>query len=1054
APATGGVATRLTSHQGDESMPAISPDGKTVAFTAQYEGPTEVYTMPLAGGAPTRRTYDGTRPMIASWTPDGRLLYASDARSGLPSAQLFALNIDTGERTLIPLAQAADGAFDDSGKALFFTRLPFQGSWTKRYKGGTIQHLWRFSEGDTEATPLTADFPGTSKHAMPRGGRVCFLTDRPGEPAGNTAMNIWSMKPDGSDLKQHTQSIGFDVMEANLDAAPGSTRIAYRVRADVRIFDTATGTDLAVPLTLDTDLDQTRERFVEKPLDFLTSAHLSPDGDRIVVTIRGRVFVLPARQGRTIELTRKQGIRLREARFSPDGTSIITLSDESGEVEIHRAPAHGVGPGEQLSSGATVLRRDALMSPDGRFIATHDHRQKLSIFATAEKTIEEIDFDEADTLTSMAWSPDSQWLAYTISATNMFRQVRLYNTADKSITPATSDRFDSYDPAWTADGKFLAFISDRNLVSAVESPWGPYQPEPYLHKKSKIYLLALTAEARSPFAQRDEVTSAKKPDEKKPDEKKPEEKKPEEKKPAVDVKIEREGLATRLHEVPVPAGTYRDLSANDKGLFFLSSPPTPGPRALSAIKFDNENIEIKTVVADVASYELSLDGKKLLLRKGETFSIIDAVPPAGSSPADLDKKSVPLSGITLSTIPKEEWRQHFVDAWRLERDYFYDPKMHGVDWPAMREKYAPLVDRITTRAELNDVLAQMVSELSALHIFVRGGDLRQGNDQIMPSSLGAVLTRDAAAGGFTVTRIYAHDPDEPERAAPLARPTTRVKEGETILAINGVPTLSVADPALLLRAKAGQQVLLRIRDKAGEERDAIAVPFSMQAEADLRYHEWELSRRRMTETAGSGEIGYVHLRAMGGGDWTDFAKGFYPVFNRKGLIIDVRHNRGGNIDSWVIEKLLRKAWFGWSPATGNPPQWNMQYAFRGHVVVLCNERTASDGEAFAEGVKRLNIGTVIGTRTWGGEIWLSSSNVLADRGIATAAEIGVYGPEGAWLIEGHGVDPDVVVDNLPHATFKGKDAQLEAAIAHLKKQITEKPIAPMVPPQRPDKSGK
>jgi tricorn protease len=311
------------------------------------------------------------------------------------------------------------------------------------------------------------------------------------------------------------------------------------------------------------------------------------------------------------------------------------------------------------------------------------------------------------------------------------------------------------------------------------------------------------------------------------------------------------------------------------------------------------------------------------------------------------------------------------------------------------------------------------------------------------------------AGGYRVSHLYKNDPDRPDREGPLSKPGVDVHEGDVITMVNGDSTLSAPDIEVLLRQKAGRQVLLRVLPAGSSKaRDVIVTPITPSQAADLRYHEWEYTRRLQVEKAGAGEIGYVHLRAMGGGDYTNWAEGYYPVFDRAGLIIDVRHNNGGNIDSWILGQLVRKAWFYWSQRVGESPDWNMQYAFRGHVVVLCDEFTASDGEAFTEGIRRLGIGKVIGTRTWGGEIWLSSDNTLVDHGIATAAESGVYGPEGNWLIEGHGVDPDLVVDNLPHATYEGRDAQLEQAIAELQKMIREKPVEKPQVPRYPDKSFK
>jgi tricorn protease len=380
--------------------------------------------------------------------------------------------------------------------------------------------------------------------------------------------------------------------------------------------------------------------------------------------------------------------------------------------------------------------------------------------------------------------------------------------------------------------------------------------------------------------------------------------------------------------------------------------------------------------------------------------------------------------------------------------------MNGIDWVAERARYATLVDRVTDRAELSDILAQMVGELSALHIFVYGGDFRAGVDSVLPASLGARLLRDEARGGYVVEHVFRADPDVPSALAPLSRYGVDVRDGDVIVAVNGTPTLSVPDIGALLRNQSDRQILVRVKPKSGgAPRDVVVSPITQQRETELRYAEWEYTRRLAVEERGKGDIGYVHLRAMGGSDIAQWARDFYPAFDRQALIVDVRHNRGGNIDSWILEKLMRKAWFYWQGRIGDPT-WNMQYAFRGHVIVLTDESTASDGEAFAEGFRRLGLGKVLGTRTWGGEIWLSSSNFLVDRGIATAAETGVYGPEGQWLIEGHGVDPDIVVDNEPHATYEGRDAQLDAAMAYLAAEIKAHPVPVPPPPVYPKKALK
>jgi tricorn protease len=1035
----GGTARRLTTHPGEETRPAFSPDGKTIAFSANYEGPTEVYTIPASGGLPVRRTFEGGSALVVGWTPDGKVLYTTRRYSTLPNAQLA--TVDAQNRIeLVPLSQASHGGYDPSGKSLFFTRLPFQGSHAKRYQGGTAQKLWRFTPG-REAVPLTADYNGTSKEAMWWNQRLYFLSDRDG------TMNLWSMDENGKNLKQHTKHQGWDILTASLSEG----RIVYRIGADLRLYDIASNADRIVPVDLISDFDHLRERWVKQPNEFGVSAHISHDGSELVLASRGKLFVAPAKDGRFVEATARKPARFRDARIAPDGKSLIALSTESGEVEIWKLPANGIGNPERLTSDGAVLRWQAIPSPDGKWIAHHDKDNQLWLLETATKQQKKImtsDGPYSPQFSSLSWSPDSRWLAFTTEAPNEFERIYLYSVEKASLTPLTSDRYNSSSAAWSPDGKWIYFLSDRSLKTAVQSPWGARQPDPYFDRTFKIYQLALRKGQRSPFEPPDELHSDKPAE--KPAEDKPADKKAE---PAK-IEIELEGIAQRIVEVPAPPGNHGNLTATAKRLCWIDRDRmSPDKTALTCLDIANKGDKPETLFEGIRNYEQSGDGKKFLVMKDNDLYVFDSAvrPGALRDSKTLADARVDLRDWSFTVIPTDEYREMFLDAWRLHRDYFYDRKMHGLDWSSVREKYLPLVNRVRDRQELNDLLAQMVSELSALHTFVQGGDIRRGTDQVQPAALGARLERDTAAGGYVVKHVYQSDPDRPDIRSPFARPGVDVAEGDVVLNVNGQGTLAASDIGELLRNRAGKQVLLRVRPAGKQEnRDVVVKPITGQQEFDLRYHEWEYTRRLAVEEKGAGKIGYVHLRAMGPNDINQWAENFYPVFDREGLIVDVRHNNGGNIDSWLLGKLMRKAWFYWQSRIGRPT-WNMQYAFRGHMVVLCDEHTASDGEAFAEGFRRLGLGKLIGTRTWGGEIWLSASNVLADRGIATAAENGVYGPEGKWLIEGHGVDPDIVVDNLPHATFNGKDAQLEAAIAHLQALIKAKPITVPPPPGYPAK---
>ena len=1036
-PIAGGVAQRLTSHPSEESRPSISPDGKTVAFSAAYEGPTEVYTMPIEGGRPVRHTFEGTAALVVGWTPEGRILYNTRRYSTLPNTQLASVDPGTNAFQLIELAQASDGAFDKSG-TLFFTRLPFQGSYTKRYEGGTAQNIWKYAKGGTSSTPLTASYAGTSRSPMLWNGRIYFVSDRDG------TMNLWSMNESGADLRQHTHHTGFDVQSPSIRDG----KVVYQLGADLHLYDLATNADKSIPIRLVSDFEQTRERWLRTPGEWMTAAHLSPTGDRIVITARGQVFVAPARQGRFTNASAEPRVRFRDARFFPDGKSLLTLNDKSGEVEFWRLPANGIGGPTQLTNDAKVLRWDGIPSPDGRYIANYDKDQQLWLYDTQTKKQTLVGMNRDGGYGDVQWSADGKWLAYSVPASNQFSRIYLHDMTSGKDTPVTSDRYDSYNPEWSPDGKWLFFLSDRNLESSVGSPWGARQPEPFFDRQTMVFALALMKGLRSPFQSDDELTLAGGGARDSGRAVGDTTRAPRAASPIVDL----DGIERRLVQLPLPAGNYSDLSTDGKRLYFLSYDNSPGSKPqLRTFAIDNKGDAAETFIADLAGYELSADRTKVMVRRSNDLFVFDA---GAKAPTDITKSQVNLRDWVIHVDPREEWRQMFLDAWRLERDYFYDHGMNGVSWTDVRDQYAPLVERVSDRAELNDLLAQMVGELSALHIFVRGGDLRRGTEAVLPASLGARLARDEARGGYRVDHIYRSDPDAPRDLAPLAQFGVDVKENDVIESVNGVPTLSVPDIGSLLRDQADKQTLLHVRPADGTaSRDVIVMPMTQARETAMRYTEWEYTRRLAVDKAAGGEIGYVHLRAMGGGDIAQWARDFYPVFDRSGLIIDVRHNNGGNIDSWLLEKLLRKAWFYFQPRTGNPT-WNMQYAFRGHVVVIADEFTASDGEAFSEGFRRLGLGKVIGTRTWGGEIWLSSSNTLVDRGIATAAEIGVYGPERKWLIEGRGVEPDITIDNEPHAAFLGKDAQLDAAIAFLRDEIMAHPVAVPAPPTYPNKSLK
>ncbi len=1087
------IPYRLTTHHGMEHHAHISPDGQWVAFCGQYEGYTEVYLLPITGGIPKRITYESALysfyvPVVRGWTPDGNILYSSGKYATLPNRQLIEINPFTREEKLIPLSQADQGCFDDEKKWLYFTRLPFQGSHTRRYKGGSIQQLWKFAEGEGEAIPLTTDYPGTSRRPMWYDGRLYFVSDRDG------MMNIWSIDADGHSLTQHTFSTHWDIKHPSLSQG----KMVYQKGADVYELDLSHMEERLVPIQLISDFDQKRTRWIKQPINRVSHVNISPKGDQVVFTTRGRIFVAPTKGGRWKEVTRKSGIRYESAKFLGKQGNICMLSDESGEMEIWSINNADTGESEQLSQHGAPLIRGLTPSPDGKYIAYYDKDQRLEVLNVETKEAVVVEQNHFSGIYDYRWSPDSQFIAYTSGLENTHSIIKIYHIQTQQSDTLTSERVDSYYPIWSDNGKWLYFLSDREFSPVVKSPWGPRQPEPFYHKMTKIYAIDLVGEQRFPFLEPDELylaeqeakekkkkeeanketdTAVDPKEEKKSsskekglifntpseveveeqnangEEDRKEDSNAKEKKESKDkdpepIVLKREGLKRRLYEVPLEGKNFYQLMVGNGFLYWTEKAfPDEEENVCYALKIEWKSTYKPTEIGKaVYPFKFSQNRKKILIKKKKEYYVIDA---DGKVPK-WEEKKISLKNWSFQVNPQEDWRQMLRDAWRLMRDYFYDKSLHKVDWANTLERHLPLVDRVTDRYELDDLMAHMVAELSTLHTFVVGGDRRNAPERIRLAYLGAKLERDVAAEGYRIAHIYQSDPDYPDELSPLAQPHISINEGDVIRSINGIPLLEVPDPSLVLPQKEDQQVRVSVRREDGTDYEAIVYPISATEDQHLRYNEWEYTRRLQVEAADE-RLGYVHLRAMSGHNYTEWIRQYYPVFHRKGLIIDVRHNRGGNIDSWILGKLLRQAWAYWQPRHG-APYWNMQYAFRGHMVVLCNEETASDGEAFSEGFRRMGLGKVIGTRTWGGGIWLTSSNRLVDYGIATASEIGMYTAEGEWLVEGHGVDPDIVVDNLPHATFQGKDAQLEAAIEHLQRLLEEDPKEVPSSPPYPDKS--
>ncbi|QOY95834.1 PD40 domain-containing protein [Massilia sp. UMI-21] len=1063
----GGKATRLTTHPASETQAAISHDGKYVAFAASYEGAQEAYVMPIEGGLPKRVTFENGGVTVLGWTAQGEVLVSTENSVGPSKHRIVAALDPVGMvRRVLPLADANDAVLSDDGRSVVFTRmgLSMTNDNVKAYRGGAQAQLWRYALGSKgEAVRLFQDDGANHRRAMWWQGRIYFISDLGG------ADNIWSARPDGSDRKQHTHHKAWDVRTASL----GDGRIAYQLGADLRVFDIAAGSDTPVKASLLSDFDQQRTRRVRSPLAALTNIEVANKAERIVLTARGKVTIAGTGSYRRVEIAVPDGARARSAVFSHDDKWVYAFVDTSGENEIWRYAADGSGQGERLTIDGASHRSGLYPSPDGRWLAHTDKKGRtwlLDLQARTNVIIDDAEQVGADRPDQVVWSPDSRNLAFVrVGSSEQRNQIGMYNLAGKTMAFVTTDRYTADSPVFSPDGKWLYFLSSRHFNVGNAGPWGDRNMGPVFDRRVGIYALALQAGVRFPFKPEDELT--------KPEEKSPEaaartavqtpgkdeadktaavaaaaaaaaavtaaEPKSRTPTPAIDYA----GLRERLYEVPVAPGNYRALAIDDKRLYILES-DNGRSGVLKTLEIARSSPQPEVFVNNVREFGLSTDRKHVFYRtfhaSGPGEMLIVAA--GAKAPADLSKARIKIDDWAISTNPRLEWTQMFNDAWRMHRDFLYDANMRGVDWVAVRKRYAPLVERVTDRAELDDVLGMMVGEVGALHSQIRPGDVRRAQGEGVPSSLGAVLSR--VSDGFRVDRVYRSEPELPSERGPLAAPDVGVREGDIITAVNGKSLVEARDIADLLLDQADKQVLLHVKSPGAradsKARPVIVTPVSMARHASLRYADWEQTRAQQADQASQGRIGYLHLRAMTARDINAFARDFYANINKEGLIIDVRRNNGGNIDSWIIEKLLRRSWAFWS-ANGNLPQSNMQNTFRGHLVVLMDELTYSDGETFAAGVKALKLGPLVGKRTAGAGVWLSDGNGLLDNGMARVAEFGQFAADGDWLIEGVGVTPDVEVDNLPHETFEGRDRQLEVAIELLEKKMKEQPVKPWKP---------
>ena len=1031
----GGTAIRLTNHEQEERYAKVSPDGTMVAFNASYDSGDDIYVMPVAGGAPTRLTFEGGGLATVGWTPDGRVIFSSRLTGNGQGEVLHTVSPNGGEATPIPLWRANAATYSADGATLFFSR---RGLYARArdnavlYRGGGMAQLWSWADGSSEeATQLLADFGAPIRMPMAHGGRIYFISDKSGADA------VWSVAEDGTGVTKHSGEFAFPVLQASIDAG----EIFLQNGAELHVFSTASNTLSTLSIDLITDREQTRPRTLENPLANIDAARISPSGKSVAVTARGEVAVASPMQRRRVEFAIPDDARAREAVMGPKGEHVYMILDRGDARSVVRMAADGSGEPETITKGYDAHIWSFAVAPDDAAILVWGKKarlQKINVETGAATLLAQNTTGDDNAFSALTFSPDGEYIAYAETGPQNYPNISniyVQGLATGERVQATSGKFSDGDPVFSADGAWLYFISQRNFSPEPGSPWGDRNMGVSFPDRGELHALQLDPEAEFPFTPENELTGESADDTAGSSDEDEGENEDEE---SAKANITLSGLADRLFKLPVKPGANGGLLASDKFLY------TRMGEDWVSVKIDQNDPKVETFAGKALGLAMSDDRKTVLVAQRAGESLDFALVPAGATmPKDVDNKRVRLDDWRITIDSKTEWELMFLDAWRLHRDFAYDPALRGVDWEAVRDQHLPLVTRIGARTELGTIMGQMASQLGILHSQVRGGDLPEDEENGQLAFLGARYA--PVASGLRITSLYSGEADLVNLQPPLRRPGVDVRKGDVITRVDGRSVASLADLRMALSSKAGQQVRLDL-SRAGTAITEIVTPMNGRGRAMAEYYDFTEGRKEAVERLSSGEIGYLKLRAMGGNDIATFARDFFAQMDKGGIIIDVRNNSGGNIDSVLIAQLLRRPWAFWGKPDGSGVEYtNMQNAYRGHIAVLIDERTYSDGETFAGGVKSLGLGPLIGTRTAGAGIWLSDRNRVIDNGGVRIAEYAQYDINGNWIVEGYGVSPDYEIENGPYATYQGRDAQLEAAIGLLRQKMAEEPMRDLVP---------
>ncbi len=1035
-PASGGDARRLTSHPGLELFPRISPDGRWIAFSAEYSGSRQVWVIPAEGGTPRQLTWyndvgimpprGGYDYVVMDWTPDSRKVLVRCNRTpwGERMGRYFLVALDGGLETPLAIPEGGGASFSPDAAQIVYTPIEREFRTWKRYQGGRAQDIWIYDLKKNASRRLT-DFPGTDQHPSWWGEKIYFVSDR------DLTLNLYSFDLGSEKVEQVTRHKEFDV----LWPSGRNGLLVYECGGFLYRLDLATGRQAKLTVNLNFDNADILPQF-RKVNEFVSSYDLSPSGKRALFDARGDLFTVPEKEGLTYNLTRSQGVREIFPAWSPDGRSIAYYSDASGEYEIYLMDGNGAGAPRQLTRDSRAWRFPPKWSPDGRMLLFSDREQKLQFLDVASGAVTLVDRARGHDLTDYDWSPDSRWLVYSKDGDSGQDAVWVYSLALKRSFQLTDASYNDFSPVFSHDGKYIYFLSNRDFNLAFSAFEFNYLYE----KATRIYALALTRDTPPLFSDKNDLepamaqgagaNPAAKAD-------KPEIKAATAKEPPVQVRIDVEGSNRRITVFPLKSGNYAALRAIDGGILYF--------KEKEIRRFKLEDRKDSLVIDGVDSAVLAAGGSKILYQARNQFGIVGLDPDQKAGAGALD-----LSRLEMKIEPRREWAQIFHDGWRIFRDWFYQKDLHGVDWPGLREKYARLLPFLSHRADLDFVFGEMVGEVNAGHTYVNWGDFPRV-PRIDTGLLGAELQADEKAGRYRIARIFAGENWNESTRSPLSEQGVDVRAGDYLIALNGSEVTVKDNPYLFLENTAGRKISIRVnaRPEPAGAREYWIRP--VQSELGLLYLDWVRSRRELVDRLSGGRIGYIHVPDTAQAGNTELFKGMYAYRHKEALIIDERYNGGGFIPVVMAELLARKTLNYWA-RRGLEMNPDPGVAHDGPKAMLINGYSSSGGDAFPYYFKKKKLGVLIGTRTWGGLIGLSGNPDFADGGSLSVPTFGFVDDEGRWAVEGEGVAPDIEVIDRPELIAAGQDPCVEKAVEVLLEQLQRQAPQKPVMPAEPDRS--